>query len=54
MMSYGIFGDHKTRQKLERKDDSQEILGDQTCNRIVRRINGFTTTFDIIRYLYNI
>jgi DNA topoisomerase VI subunit B len=46
--AHGIFGDHKIRQKLERKpDDSQEILGDQTCNRIVSENQWF---YDYFRY----
>ena len=46
--AHGIFGDHKIRQKLERKpDDFQEILGDQTCNRIVSENQWF---YDYFRY----
>ena len=46
--SHGIFGDHKIRQKLERKpDDWKEILGDHTSNRIVSENKWF---YDYFRY----
>ena len=42
------YGDHKIRQKLERKpDDFQEILGNYTCNRIVSENRWF---YDYFRY----
>ena len=42
------YGDHKIRQKLERKpDDFHEILGDHTCNRIVSENKWF---YDYFRY----
>ena len=42
------YGDHKIRQKLERKpDDFQEILGEYTCNRIVSENRWF---YDYFRY----
>ena len=46
--AHGIFGDHKIRQKLERKpDDFQEILGSNTCDRIVQENRWF---YDYFRY----
>ena len=42
------YGDHKIRQKLERKpDDFQEILGEYTCDRIVSENQWF---YDYFRY----
>ena len=46
--AHGIFGDHKIRTKLEQKpDDFKEILGVQTCNRIVNENRWF---YDYFRY----
>ena len=45
--AHGIFGDHKIRNKLERKPvDFMEILGDYTCNRIVKENQWFYQYFD--------
>jgi sulfotransferase len=47
--AHGIFGDHKIRNKLERKpDDFREILGDYTSNRIVNESKWF---FEYFGYL---
>ena len=44
--AHGIFGDHKIRQKLERKpDDFQEVLGEYTCNKIVKENEWFYNYF---------
>ena len=46
--AHGIFGDHKIRTKLEpTPDDFKEVLGVQTCNKIVNEHRWF---YDYFRY----